>query len=140
MYLESNDVTQLLRRFDHVDSWIGGGGDHMGAPNDIPRGRSRKSSSSGHHRFVGVQQRPSGRWVAEIKDSLHKVRLRLGTFNTTEDAAHAYDVVARNLRSANARTNFELLQFKSNTCGGAGANHVFNESVEPFSFKQGSYI
>ncbi|XP_035543754.1 ethylene-responsive transcription factor ERN2-like [Juglans regia] len=110
----------------------------MGTPNNVPRGRSRKSSSRGHHRFVGVRQRPSGRWVAEIKDSLQKVRLWLGTFDTAEDAARAYDAAARNLRGANARTNFELPQSGSNTLSGAGADSVFNESAEPFSFEQGS--
>ncbi|KAH7560832.1 hypothetical protein JRO89_XS10G0121700 [Xanthoceras sorbifolium] len=96
------------------------------------RGR-RKSSSRGHHRFVGVRQRPSGRWVAEIKDSLQKVRLWLGTFDTAEEAARAYDDAARALRGANARTNFELPQTESNT---SGANRVFAENMEPFSFEE----
>ncbi|CAN0840760.1 Ethylene-responsive transcription factor ERN1 [Linum grandiflorum] len=72
------------------------------------KGKNKKSSGRGHHRFVGVRQRPSGRWVAEIKDSLQKVRLWLGTFDTAEDAARAYDDAARALRGDNARTNFEL--------------------------------
>ena len=29
-------------------------------------------------RFLGIRERPSGRWVAEIKDSVH---LSLGTFD-----------------------------------------------------------
>ncbi|XP_058106339.1 ethylene-responsive transcription factor WIN1-like [Magnolia sinica] len=57
-------------------------------------------------RFVGVRQRPSGRWVAEIKDSSQRVRLWLGTFDTPEEAARAYDEAARALRGENARTNF----------------------------------
>ncbi|GKA50464.1 ethylene-responsive transcription factor ESR2 [Tanacetum coccineum] len=57
-------------------------------------------------KFVGVRQRPSGRWVAEIKDSSQKVRLWLGTYDTPEEAARAYDEAARALRGENARTNF----------------------------------
>ncbi|XP_015900171.2 ethylene-responsive transcription factor ERN3 [Ziziphus jujuba] len=57
-------------------------------------------------RFVGVRQRPSGRWVAEIKDSSQRVRLWLGTYDTPEEAARAYDEAARALRGSNARTNF----------------------------------
>ncbi|GJN34409.1 hypothetical protein PR202_gb23065 [Eleusine coracana subsp. coracana] len=57
-------------------------------------------------RFVGVRQRPSGRWVAEIKDSAQRVRLWLGTFDTEEEAARAYDEAARALRGENTRTNF----------------------------------
>jgi hypothetical protein len=108
----------------------------MGASTDVLRGRRKSSSSRGHHRFVGVRQRPSGRWVAEIKDSLQKVRLWLGTFDSAEEAARAYDAAARSLRGANARTNFELPLSGSNTCGGA-ANPIGADSIEPFSFEQG---
>ncbi|CAI9754593.1 unnamed protein product [Fraxinus pennsylvanica] len=87
--------------------------------------RSRKKTSRGHHKFVGVRQRPSGRWVAEIKDSVQKVRLWLGTFDTAEDAARAYDNAARQLRGANARTNFELPTDSS-----------MLENSEPFSFDE----
>ncbi|XVF79973.1 hypothetical protein PTKIN_Ptkin15bG0033200 [Pterospermum kingtungense] len=59
-------------------------------------------------RFVGVRQRPSGRWVAEIKDSSQRVRLWLGTYDTPEEAARAYDEAARALRGENARTNFAI--------------------------------
>ncbi|KAL5096925.1 hypothetical protein RYX36_001252 [Vicia faba] len=101
--------------------------------------RSRKKSSRGHHRFVGVRQRPSGRWVAEIKDSLQKVRLWLGTFDTAEEAARAYDTAARALRGANARTNFELPESATNGGNakrglGSGSKFVL-ENTEPFSFE-----
>ncbi|KAF5177965.1 Ethylene-responsive transcription factor ern1 [Thalictrum thalictroides] len=57
-------------------------------------------------RFVGVRQRPSGRWVAEIKDTIQKIRVWLGTFDTAEEAARAYDEAACMLRGSNTRTNF----------------------------------
>ncbi|KAL6622527.1 hypothetical protein ACP70R_032406 [Stipagrostis hirtigluma subsp. patula] len=60
----------------------------------------------GRKRFVGVRQRPSGRWVAEIKDTIQKIRVWLGTFDTAEEAARAYDEAACLLRGANTRTNF----------------------------------
>lgn len=62
--------------------------------------------SHGRRRFLGVRQRPSGRWVAEIKESSQKLRLWLGTFDRAEEAALAYDSAARLLRGRNAKTNF----------------------------------
>ncbi|XP_045797928.1 uncharacterized protein LOC123892145 [Trifolium pratense] len=70
---------------------------------------STQSSSEGtknRKRFVGVRQRPSGRWVAEIKDTIQKIRVWLGTYDTAEKAARAYDEAACILRGSNTRTNF----------------------------------
>ncbi|MFS7932538.1 putative transcription factor AP2-EREBP family [Helianthus anomalus] len=64
------------------------------------------NTMKGTRKFVGVRQRPSGRWVAEIKDSSQKVRLWLGTYDTPEEAAQAYDEAARALRGEHTRTNF----------------------------------
>ncbi|KAG2632386.1 ethylene-responsive transcription factor ERN1-like [Panicum virgatum] len=70
-----------------------------------PKVRS-KCGGGGGGKFVGVRQRPSGRWVAEIKDTTQKIRMWLGTFETAEEAARAYDEAACLLRGANTRTNF----------------------------------
>lgn len=68
------------------------------------KGRSRSNNNT--NKFVGVRQRPSGRWVAEIKDTTQKIRMWLGTFETAEEAARAYDEAACLLRGSNTRTNF----------------------------------
>jgi len=68
------------------------------------KGRNRNSNNT--NKFVGVRQRPSGRWVAEIKDTTQKIRMWLGTFETAEEAARAYDEAACLLRGSNTRTNF----------------------------------
>ncbi|XP_022864125.1 ethylene-responsive transcription factor ERF003-like [Olea europaea var. sylvestris] len=74
--------------------------------NSKPSAFSVPTMARSQQRYHGVRQRHWGSWVSEIRHPLLKTRIWLGTFETADDAARAYDEAARIMCGTRAHTNF----------------------------------
>ncbi|XP_073128500.1 dehydration-responsive element-binding protein 2D [Henckelia pumila] len=84
--------------------------------------------------YKGVRQRTWGKWVSEIREPNTGQRVWLGTFDTSLDAAVAYDAAARKLYGPDAKVNLPHMAQKQGPAASSprtqASTNIIKQSID----------
>lgn len=89
-------------------------------PNDFSSSSSSSPNSNNGVKYKGVRKRKWGKWVSEIRLPNSRERIWLGSYDTPEKAARAFDAALLCLRGRNAKFNFSDTPPPDSILGGRG--------------------